>query len=158
MDIYKFRIIQQLIAGRDLDGDTAYAMFCDVLRNEQPDLQQGAFLAALVAKGETTDELYAAWRAIDEIDTVHVTPGVDADLREFGHRHGRHEHDQRRHRRRDRRSSGRCGHGPARRTRALFALRHGRSTKGALAGTRQRRRSMCAPWWRRWVSAAWEAC
>ena len=30
--------------------------------------------------------------------------------------------------------------------------------KGALAGTRQRRRSMCAPWWRRWVSAAWEAC
>ena len=41
MDIKDFGAhIQQLIAGRDLDGDTAYAMFCDVLKNEQPDLQQ----------------------------------------------------------------------------------------------------------------------
>ena len=81
MDIKDFGSrIQQLIAGRDLDADTAYAMFCDVLRNEQPDLQQGAFLAALVAKGETTDELYAAWRAIDEIDTVHVTPKVSTPI------------------------------------------------------------------------------
>ena len=81
MDIKDFGSrIQQLIAGRDLDGDTAYAMFCDVLRNEQPDLQQGALLAALVAKGETTDELYAAWRAIDEIDTVHVTPKASTPL------------------------------------------------------------------------------
>lgn len=55
-------------------------MFCDVLRNQQPDLQQGAFLAALVAKGETTDELFAAWRAIDEIDTVHVEPKVPRAL------------------------------------------------------------------------------
>ena len=55
-------------------------MFCDVLKNEQPDLQQGAFLAALVAKGETTDELYAAWRAIDEIDTVHVAPMVKTPI------------------------------------------------------------------------------
>ncbi len=81
MDIKDFGSrIQQLIAGRDLDGDTAYAMFCDVLRNEQPDLQQGAFLAALVAKGETADELYAAWRAIDEIDTVHVTPKASTPI------------------------------------------------------------------------------
>lgn len=81
MDIKDFGAhIQQLISGRDLDGETAYAMFCDVLRNQQPDLQQGAFLAALVAKGETTDELYAAWRAIDEIDTVHVEPKVSMPI------------------------------------------------------------------------------
>ena len=81
MDIKDFGTnIQHLISGRDLDGDTAYAMFCDVLRNEQPDLQQGAFLAALVAKGETVDELYAAWRAIDEIDTVHVPPEVSTPV------------------------------------------------------------------------------
>ena len=81
MDIKDFGAnIQQLITGRDLDGTTAYEMFCDVLRNQQPDLQQGAFLAALVSKGETTDELYAAWRAIDEIDTVHVEPTVSTPI------------------------------------------------------------------------------
>ena len=72
--------IQRLIQGADLDADTAYAMFCDVLNNTQPDLHQGAFLAALVAKGETADELHAAWRAIDAIDTVHVAPQVDGPI------------------------------------------------------------------------------
>jgi len=81
VDIKEFGAhIQALIAGRDLDGDTAYAMFCELLHNRQPDLQQGAFLAALVAKGETGDELFAAWRAIDEIDTVHVTPCVSGPI------------------------------------------------------------------------------
>ena len=81
MDIKDFGTrIQQLIDGTDLDSEIAYAMFRDVLSNAQPDLQQGAFLAALVAKGETTDELHAAWRAIDEIDTVHVTPRVDGPI------------------------------------------------------------------------------
>lgn len=81
MDIKDFGAqIQRLINGNDLDANTAYAMFCDVLNNAQPDLQQGAFLAALVAKGETTDELYAAWRAIDEIDTIHVAPKVEGPL------------------------------------------------------------------------------
>ena len=81
MDIKDFGAgIQRLIAGHDLDAATAHAMFCDVLGNQQPDLQQGAFLSALVAKGETGDELHAAWRAIDEIDTVHVTPAVDEAL------------------------------------------------------------------------------
>jgi len=47
-------------------------MFRETLLNRQPDLQQGAFLAALVSKGETVDELVGAWQAIDEIDTVHV--------------------------------------------------------------------------------------
>lgn len=77
MDIKDFGTqIQRLIAGQDLGEEMAYAMFCDVLNNRQPDLQQGAFLSALVAKGETAGELFAAWRAIDEIDTVHVEPRV----------------------------------------------------------------------------------
>lgn len=81
MDIKDFGTqVQRLIEGADLDGETAHALFCDVLRNVQSDLQQGAFLAALVAKGETTDELYAAWRAIDELDTRHVTPEVKGPI------------------------------------------------------------------------------
>ncbi|MCI5167296.1 MAG: anthranilate phosphoribosyltransferase, partial [Candidatus Electrothrix sp. GM3_4] len=40
---------------------------------EQSDLQQGAFLAALVSKGETTAEIAGAWQAIVEKDTVVVS-------------------------------------------------------------------------------------
>jgi anthranilate phosphoribosyltransferase len=71
--------IQRLIEGKDLSKDETYSMFREILLNEQPELQQGAFLAALVAKGETADEIAGAWAAIDEIDTVHSTselPGV----------------------------------------------------------------------------------
>ncbi|MDA8125193.1 MAG: anthranilate phosphoribosyltransferase [Deltaproteobacteria bacterium] len=70
--------IQRLIEGNNLSREETYGMFKEVLLNEQPDLQQGAFLAALVAKGETTEEIVGAWSAIDEFDTVHV----DLDRRE----------------------------------------------------------------------------
>ncbi len=65
-------IIQRLIDKKDLTKEETYEMFRETLLNRQPDLQQGAFLAALVSKGETVDELVGAWQAIDEIDTVHV--------------------------------------------------------------------------------------
>lgn len=66
------RGIQRLIQGEDLSGQETYNMFKQVLENAQPELQQGAFLAALVFKGETPEEIAGAWRAIDEIDTVHT--------------------------------------------------------------------------------------
>jgi anthranilate phosphoribosyltransferase len=47
-----------------------YQHFKAILENRQPDLQQGAFLAALVAKGETAAEIVGAWRAILEFDTT----------------------------------------------------------------------------------------
>jgi anthranilate phosphoribosyltransferase len=72
--------IQSLIDGNNLSRDETYEMFKEVLLNEQPDLQQGAFLAALVAKGETVEEIAGAWAAIDEIDTVHVNPDVKGGI------------------------------------------------------------------------------
>ncbi len=72
--------IQKLIDGKNLSRDETYEMFKEVLLNEQPDLQQGAFLAALVAKGETVEEIAGAWAAIDEIDTVHVNPDVQGGV------------------------------------------------------------------------------
>ena len=69
-----------LIRGRDLSRREAREMFHQVLLNEQPDLQQGAFLAALTAKGETTEEVAGAWEAIYEIDTVKATPRVAQPL------------------------------------------------------------------------------
>ncbi len=64
--------IQRLINKQNLTQEETYNMFCQVLRNEQPELQQGAFLAALVSKGETVDEVVGAWRAIYELDTVAI--------------------------------------------------------------------------------------
>jgi anthranilate phosphoribosyltransferase len=72
--------IQSLIDGNNLSREETYEMFKEVLLNEQPDLQQGAFLAALVAKGETVEEIAGAWAAIDEIDTVHVSPDVQGGI------------------------------------------------------------------------------
>lgn len=72
--------VQRLINGEGLSRERSYEMFIDVLLNQQPDLQQGAFLAALVAKGETPEEIIGAWQAIDEIDTTHVTISSDQPL------------------------------------------------------------------------------
>ncbi len=71
LKIYGSRI-QRLIDKKDLTTAETYEMFRETLLNRQPDLQQGAFLAALVSKGETVDELVGAWQAINELDTVHV--------------------------------------------------------------------------------------
>lgn len=65
--------IQRLIDKQDLSREETYNMFCQVLGNEQPDLQQGAFLAALVAKGETVEEIAGVWQAIVAKDTIAVS-------------------------------------------------------------------------------------
>jgi anthranilate phosphoribosyltransferase len=63
--------IQRLLQGVSLDRRECYGYFSQILKNEQPDLHQGAFLAALVSKGETAEEIAGVWQAIDELDTVH---------------------------------------------------------------------------------------
>lgn len=65
-------VIQRLINKQHLTRPETYEMFRQTLLNNQPDLQQGAFLAALVSKGETVEELAGAWQAIYELDTVHL--------------------------------------------------------------------------------------
>ncbi len=74
------RILGHEIVGRivglakdteDLTRREAEEMFRQVLLNEQPDLQQGAFLAAITAKA-TPEETAGSWEAINEIDTLKV--------------------------------------------------------------------------------------
>jgi anthranilate phosphoribosyltransferase len=72
--------IAALIEGKNLSREEAKDMFLQVLLDKQPDLQQGAFLAALTAKGETAEEIAAAWEAIYELDTTKVTPMVSQPL------------------------------------------------------------------------------
>lgn len=49
--------IQQLIAGRDLDRETATAVMDQIMSGEATDAQIGGFLVALRYKGETEDEV-----------------------------------------------------------------------------------------------------
>lgn len=72
--------IQRLLRGEDLDREECCGMFRQVLSNRQPDLQQGAFLAALASKGETALEIAGAWQAIVELDTSPVPDALDRPL------------------------------------------------------------------------------
>jgi anthranilate phosphoribosyltransferase len=72
--------VNDLISGKSLTRAQAKDLFRQVLLNEQPDLQQGAFLAAITAKGATPQEIAGSWEAIYEIDTIKVTPNVSSPL------------------------------------------------------------------------------
>ncbi len=50
-------VIQQLLAGNDLDRDTARAVMDQIMSGNATDAQIGGFLIALRCKGETVDEI-----------------------------------------------------------------------------------------------------
>lgn len=64
--------ITRLINKEDLSYNQAHQSFCQVLKNEVSEMQQGAFLAALTSKGETADEVAGGWQAVFELDTNKV--------------------------------------------------------------------------------------
>ena len=68
-------IISLLIARQDLPRKTARQMFCDILSDIQPELHQGACLAALRMKGETDEEIVGCFEAIYAMDTNKVELG-----------------------------------------------------------------------------------
>ena len=67
------QIIMRLIRGGHMSRTKTCEAFCSILKNEVTEMQQGAFLAALCAKGETEQEIAGAWQAIYELDTEKVT-------------------------------------------------------------------------------------
>ncbi|MEG0074661.1 MAG: anthranilate phosphoribosyltransferase [Eubacterium sp.] len=71
------QVITRLINKEDLERDTAKKMFMEILTDQQTAMQQGAFLAALSAKGETPEEVAASFEAIYEVDTLKVNPVTD---------------------------------------------------------------------------------
>jgi len=66
-------VITRLINKENLTQNGSYEAFSTVLSNATTDIQQGAFLAALTAKGETAEEVAGAWEAIYELDTTKVS-------------------------------------------------------------------------------------
>lgn len=73
-------VISTLIQSKNISRNESKAMFFQILRNEQSDMNQGAFLAALAAKGETAEEIAGSWEAIYELDTVKVNPETELPL------------------------------------------------------------------------------
>jgi len=65
-------LITRLVQKEDLSREEAKGAFYTILKNETTDMQQGAFLAAMTAKGETEQEVAGSCEAIYELDTVKI--------------------------------------------------------------------------------------
>jgi anthranilate phosphoribosyltransferase len=66
--------ITSLISGNDLTREQTKELFSEILNNKQSDIHQGAFLAAITAKGPCPEEIAGTWDAIYDIDTAKIRP------------------------------------------------------------------------------------
>lgn len=73
-------VVSRLIKSENISRNESKEMFYEILENKPSDLHQGAFLAALSAKGETAEEIAGSWEAIYELDTVKVSPQTPLPL------------------------------------------------------------------------------
>lgn len=67
------RLISAVAFGRRLTREESCEAYRQVILNEQPELQQGAFLLAHIARGPSTEELGGAWQALDLYDTAKIS-------------------------------------------------------------------------------------
>lgn len=74
------QVIARLIRGESIGRAQARECWRQICHEEQPDLQQGAFIAALSAKGETPEEIAGTFEALYEHDTTKVTVKTSAPL------------------------------------------------------------------------------
>lgn len=65
-------LVCRLSAGAPLTREEACEAYRQVILNEQPELQQGAFLTAHLMRGPTTEALAGAWDALDRYDTAKI--------------------------------------------------------------------------------------
>ena len=68
------KIIGELVNGRNLTREACAEAYRQVICNTQPELQQGAFLAAHLAKKATLEELCGVWDALYKYDTATIRP------------------------------------------------------------------------------------
>jgi anthranilate phosphoribosyltransferase len=66
------RLICSVAAGSFMTRETSTEAYRQIILNEQPELQQGAFLMAHIARGPSTEELSGAWDALDRYDTAKI--------------------------------------------------------------------------------------
>ncbi len=71
------RLICNVAKGEMMSREEACEAYRQVILNEQPELQQGAFLMAHITRGPSTIELSGAWDAMDRYDTAKVKANID---------------------------------------------------------------------------------
>lgn len=74
------RLTCRVAAGRHMTRAESCEAYRQVILNEQPELQQGAFLMAHIARGPTTAELAGAWDALDRYDTAKIQARADCPV------------------------------------------------------------------------------
>ncbi len=74
------RQICSVAAGKYLSRAEACEAYRQIILNQQPELQQGAFLMAHIARGPSTEELSGAWDALDRYDTAKIQAKIDGPI------------------------------------------------------------------------------
>jgi anthranilate phosphoribosyltransferase len=69
-------VIARLLARENITRAEARECWRQICEEEQPGLQEGAFIAALKAKGETPEEVAGTFEALYEFDTVKVKVNI----------------------------------------------------------------------------------
>jgi anthranilate phosphoribosyltransferase len=72
------RAIMEVTTGHHLSREETKEIYRQILLAEQPDLHQGAFLAAHIANTPTLDEIAGAWEAQMEYDVETIDPALPA--------------------------------------------------------------------------------
>ncbi len=72
--------INTIIQKKNLSHAEMSYCFARLMNNQETEMNQGAFLAALAAKGETPEEIRAVWEKIMELDTVLARPQVESPV------------------------------------------------------------------------------
>ncbi len=73
-------LICAVTMGHEMTREETAAAYKQVILNQQPELQQGAFLAAHFARQPTTIELAGAWDALDRYDTAKIEVNIDGPI------------------------------------------------------------------------------
>src|SRR5512137_2272356 len=66
------RLICTIASGNLMSRQESCEAYRQVILDEQPELQQGAFLMAHITRGPSTEELSGAWDALDRYDTAKI--------------------------------------------------------------------------------------
>ncbi len=74
------KLICKVAAGKTLTREEACEAYRQIILNEQPELQQGAFLMAHITRKPTTEELSGAWDALDRYDTAKIQTSLEGPI------------------------------------------------------------------------------
>lgn len=73
-------VVVRLTRGENITREEARECWRQICEEEQSDLQQGGFIAALKAKGETPEEVAGTFEALYEYDTIKVKVNTPSPL------------------------------------------------------------------------------